>query len=399
VSGNSYKRIAIGSAVVIALIVIVGLLTGANSKNDASADATDGLAQDIPAAQAALSVHPEDVPVEFCNELVRKYDGKFVTLDDGTETPYFVLGSTEPVGERKWSDAVNVPLKPQTLEAEQATLCQDPAQAAMVMNGMQKVNIGSKSVADLNADWMKAQGSPSAVDQWAEACSKEDVSKHLACAKTMATTAYLLEQFHNDDVVKASTEWNFHLTGPSAGGVPEFGMNPKQEHNAYFVGLSYTTKTGGVCVRIGFNVGVTSPNGGDQRFAGLECKTPPSGEKTPPDKGGPPSNPPGTTPPTNPPTNPPTTPPTNPPTKCPCVDPTDVIQDVPSPHPGDPNVPPHEPSAQPTTPYDPSNPANPTPGGHNGGGPSQPGTSAPPDTTPEEPTGGPPMTGGPTTGF
>jgi hypothetical protein len=95
--------------------------------------------------------------------LAKSHGYKVVTVS-GTQTPVFVYGSQKPVGNggRLWSDAVNVPLKERTRAAEQAVVSVDPAQAAMVMNGLGRARVGDKTVFQLNP-WMRAQGSPSAI--------------------------------------------------------------------------------------------------------------------------------------------------------------------------------------------------------------------------------------------
>lgn len=277
------------------------------------------------AAQASLIVDYTKVNADQANTLVKKYFGASnlvsYTLGHASgETPKFDVGAMHPVGHaanrRLWSDATNVPLKPRTLEAEQATIARDPAQAAMVMNGLGKQKVGGISVYHQNP-WMQAQGSPAAIRTWAQHCMTQDVQTHLQCARIMAATVTLVGRFHNAGISKRPTTWNYHLGhgGLAVNKVPSFGLNPKQ-YDGHFLVLEMTEKTGGCFIRFGFNVGLTSVNGGDQRLAGFSCVPP----KAPPSTS-PQYTTPGTTPtstPTTPvhPTSTPTTPvyPTSPPT-------------------------------------------------------------------------------------
>ncbi len=405
-NSNTWKKGSLRAWIAVAIMVIIAIIIGASMSSGSPKGPKKtgtGLSDDIPTAQQDLSVTPEDVPKNFCDDLLKKADAKFVTLSDDSETPVFEAGSTHLVGtsadKRLWSDATNVPLSPQTLEAEQTTVCHDPAQAAMVMNGLGGEMVGDKSIFELNSSWMAAQGSPEVIAQWAQQCLvKDDVDKYLACYKTMSTTAYLLGTFRDKGVARAATVWNYHLAGPVAGKVPPFELNPKQ-YKGYFLAVSYTTKTGSVCLNFGFNVGKSKPNGGDQRLARLACKKPPTTTtSTCDDKGNCPTPPPpGCKEKGNCPTPPPPgckekgNCPTPPP--CPCVKPTDVVQPVPTPDPGPSGVPTHAPSAQPTNPVNTQSPAPPTPGGNNGGSTQQPGHTASP--TPVVPSSDPTNSGDP----
>jgi hypothetical protein len=302
--------VAAVGAIVAIIGLVVGLLWPAASHNAASADGS--LTTAVKAAQVQLTVDHSAVD---CVGLVTKYGGQVATLSDGSKTPKFSVGAEQPVGQngRLWSDAVNVPLNPQTVEAEQASICADPAQAAMVQNGIGSKKVGDKSVADLNG-WMTAQGSPEAISQWAQDCMSQDVETHIQCAKTMALTATLVGRFQSEGVKNATTTWNYHLAsgGLVVGQVPPFELNPTQ-YAGFFLVISVTEKTGGCFLRLGFNVGTSSPNGGDQRLAGLPCQTPtptappaaPTTPGKPPTSSVPPTH--ETTPPTSPPRTTPTT--------------------------------------------------------------------------------------------
>jgi hypothetical protein len=366
-------------------------------------------------AQASLIVNYGDVAnVQMCNSLVAKYFGapKLVSYKLGNasgKTPVFDVGATHSVvgsaprypGEvqRLWSFATNIPLATPTLEMEQATVCHDPAQAGMVMSGMGPGIVGGITVAHQNP-WM-IDGSQT-VDTWAQKCMTQNVSTHLQCAQTMAATAALLGRFHSAGVSVRHTAWNVRLIGGGlkVNGVPAFGLNSKQ-YTGYFLVVEMTEKTGGCFLRYGFNVGVKTINGGDQRIAGLTCVPP-----KPPKK---PTPHPTTTPSTHKTTTPvctsnctttsrptcrthctTTTRPTcrthcktTPPKKCACVTKTQVSQTPAPPPPDTRPVPTTAPSRQPTKPVDTQNPATNRPGGYDGGSTTNPvvtGNPTPVDT-------------------
>lgn len=342
-------------------------------------------------AQESLIVNYNQVNIDRGAALVKKYFGarSVVTITHtpmhgkttSFKSPVFVIGAENPVGngpeKRLWSDAVNVPLKPQTLEAEQATINRDPLQAAMVMNGLGKGKVGGISVYHQNP-WMQAQGSVDNIKTWAQHCMTQDVVTHLQCARVMAATADLLGRFHSEGVVKRNSTWNYHLThgGLAVNKVPAVGLNPKQEQNAYFLVVSMTEKTGGCFLRYGFNMGTTTRNGGDQRLAGMTCVPPKAPPKhVVPPKGTPPGHtPPGHTPPPPPPGH--TTPPP-PHHTCVCVTKRRVSQaPLPPPRQTQPVAP--EPSAVPTQPVSTRTPGAPNSSGHNGGGTSNPVVSGTP---------------------
>lgn len=375
-------------------LIVVLTAFGNNGKPNTNVTASSSLTNQQRAAQKQLTVEGSLTTgngLFNCTAVT-----KTVGLSNGAKTPVFTVGARAPVGQRLWSDATNVPLKPQTLAAEQAVVCHDPAQAGMVMNGLGAQKVGNVNVASLNS-WMKAQGSPRVISQWAQGCmSKSDIQVHLQCARTMSLAATLLGRFHADGIQKSPTAWNYHLAGGGlvVGKVPVFELNPKQ-YTGYFLSLSVTAKTGGCFVHVGFNVGTSAPNGGDQRLAGMSCvspkpispskapsspgSTPPSTHSTPPGT----TRPPGSTPPGTPSSTPPgTLPPSSPPHTyvCPCVSPTKASQPVPTPPANTQSVPSSPPSQNPTVPYNSPSPAPATSGGYNGGSTSQPGTTAPPDT-------------------
>lgn len=326
-----------------------------------------------PTASQLLVVDYSRVDTQECVRLVQKYYGyaRVTTLKvDKTKvtTVLFDNGSMRPVsGEPKPNRLqalyVNVPLNPQTMEAKRAVTCHDPADAATTLNGLGRQRVGNHTIAQLNP-WMEAQGDPRAIQAWAQRCTDGNVKMHLACAKTMAATAMLLGIFHEEGVHKANSLWNYELAAVVLHRVPPFRLAATQEHNAYFLVASVTSKTTGCVLRIGFNVGTNTPNGGDQRLAGLACKTPPV--KVPPTG----SRPPGTS---KPPTRT-TTPPRR--TTCFCVDKTQVRQAVPTPAKG--RAVPDEPASQPTRPLSTDNPPTPRKSGHNGGSTSNPAVTGTP---------------------
>jgi hypothetical protein len=326
---NGRRLIAV-TAVLMVLAAIGGavfLLTG-NSATHANAAAQKKAQQD---AQQLLTVDPTAQLVNDCNTLVAATKGgdarvvsvsKLPAANNGTrqatltsaemtsKTVLFTSGANMPADKRITTDAVNTPLAPKTLVAAQTVVCQDPGQAGMDMNGLGRLTVAGKTIAELNPWMHDLQGDPKDISTWAQRCW-DDAQTHLQCAKMMAYTAALLGRFHNGGVVQTSSTWNYHLTGDglSVALVPAYELNPKQEQHAFFIDLSVTEKTSNSCIlRVGINVGVTSPNGGDQRLAGLPCTTP-----------GTPTTPPTTpsTPPSGPPSGPPSTPPSGPPTTTP----------------------------------------------------------------------------------
>jgi hypothetical protein len=322
---------------IVSLLLVPGIwLTVANWPSASSMSGSPvGIVDNLDEAQSNLVVDYDKVTTDDCLAKVKQQFGSagvghYKAEDEDYETVKFDVGAMHSVGDNGvlTSDSTNVPLNPQTREAERAFICRDPAQAAMVMNGAGREKVGDKTVAELNP-WMQAQGDPSAIQPWAQHCmdAKDNVKVHLECAKTMAAAAVLVGRFHDDGVQKTSTEWNYHLAnhGLVVGQVPPFELNPVQEKDAFFLVISVTQKTGGCFLRLGFNVGVTAPNGGDQRLAGLPCEAPPPPTATPPTGTKPPGthNPPPTTttqPPRTtthtPPTTPPVTTTTTPPKTC-----------------------------------------------------------------------------------
>jgi hypothetical protein len=225
-----------------------------SSSPSASGSLTDDQRKAQAAAQASLIVDYGNVAnVKMCNSLVTKYFGapKMVnyTLNgkSGGQTPKFDVGAVhsmigsaqryEGETQRLWSMAVNVPLKPQNLEAEQATICRDPAQAAMVLNRMGPGKIGGITILSQNL-WMKGlQGDPrTVVKNWAMKCMTQNVSTHIQCAQTMAATAALLGRFHSAGVAVRPTVWNVYLNGGGVAvkQVPTFALNTKQ-YTGYFL--------------------------------------------------------------------------------------------------------------------------------------------------------------------
>jgi hypothetical protein len=227
-----------------------------------------------------LAVDPSQVASDYCNTLEAKYGGKLTLLSNDTETPFFDVGAehlvtNDPTGIQKIAtDAVNVPLVPQTIGAEQADICRDPAQAAMFMNGAGVQIVDGVTIASQNP-WMQAQGPISAISQWAQSCMPRlNVTVHLACAKVMAYAATLLGQFYSPGIQQRTSWWNYRLLkAPKVGQVPTFVLNSVQEVNAQFLVIEITSKTGGCFLQLGFNMGTTTITGGDQRLAGLKCPT------------------------------------------------------------------------------------------------------------------------------
>jgi hypothetical protein len=395
-----------------------------------STPATDAQKKYEAAILANLTVNSLDVAnLQTCSDLVTKYYGpsRVVDYKQGNvsgKMPLFDVGATHPLNgsvlrtstevPRLWSDAVNTPLKtPPTLEGERAAVCQDPAQAAMVLNGIGPGKVGGISVASQNPWMSRFQGLPqSHINAWAQMCLNTQNIKtlkaavHLQCAQVMASTAALLDRFHSAGVSVRTAGWYYYLPGGglAVGRVPVFGV-VKGQYSGYFLVIEVTMKvpTQGCYMRYGFNVGKTTLNGGDQRLVGLPCvppkppkkptahptSTPTAHETTTPVCK---SNCPTTT--THPrctttrcttthprcTSNCPTTPPKK---KCPCVTKTQVSQTPLPPPPDTRTVPTTAPSRQPTKPVDTQNPATNRPGGYDGGSTTNPvvtGNPTPADT-------------------
>lgn len=275
----------IGAFLLVVLLVFAavwgfGLFdNGSNAKHNSSSThkKTSGSGSTSKAAQQQVTVEGLYEPTTTHLTQVAQSLGYHYMTVNGATTPVFAYGSMAPVGNggRLWSDAVNKPLTVRTPEAEEAVVSVDPAQAAMVMNGLGSQPVGDKTVAQLNP-WMVAQGSPSTIATWAQSCRTDNVAVHLQCAQTMSLAAELLTRLSGQGVVVSDSVWNYHLAngGLVVGKVPAFELNRVQEHQNHFLELALTEKTGGCWLRIGFNVGVQSVNGGDQRMAGLPCVTP-----------------------------------------------------------------------------------------------------------------------------
>lgn len=383
-----------GTAMGVLLLAMWFILSGFAATG--SGDSPSPEDADESQAQAQLFVDPAQVATDYCADLVQKYDLDQVEIESGThmgtQTPVFVVGASENVPPRLWSRGPNVPLAPLTLEAEQAVICHDPAQAAMVMNRLGQVRIGTKTIAEVNSAWIGAQGPANddgeipAIKSWAASCMTTNVDTHLACAKTMSYTAVLLARFQALPGVRQmpDTLWNVFLpNGAEVGEIPEFGLDPVQEKNGHWVVIEFTSKNRAVCLRFGFNVGTASSgvNGGDQRLAQFPCDEP---APTPTAQ---PSSTPSSTHPSSPPSRHPTPKPSPTPSRTTCttcVTPEQATQPVPAPATQPSEVPKEEPSAQPTVPANTQSPADPTPGGYNGGSTVQPGQSGTPDPGPSQ---------------
>jgi len=395
------KMVIAAGVILLVVLGVVGVVAnGHNNSNPANPTKVDTTSSDT----SGLFVDPAKVPLNLCTKLVAKFGGKLKTLDDGTKTPVFNVGSTHFVGhgkgERLWANAPNAPLtEPYTLQHEQAKICSDPGQAAMEINGLGTQSVDGSTIAAINADWAFAQGDPKTViDRWVNHCLTNDLDVHLQCAKKMSYVAALVGKFDSGKPIVAHTEWNYHVDGAKVGKVPNYFLDRKaqDQYTGWFIPLNYTLKAKGCSFGYGVNVGVKTLNGGDQRLAKLvDCKPTPKPHGCTSNCGGCTSNCGGCTSncgctshcgcktncggcKTN------CSSPSPSPKPCnKCVTPTQASQPVPTPAP-EPSgwkvsTPP---SPQPTLSANPTNLPTSRPGGYNGGSPSQPGTTAPPTWAP-----------------
>lgn len=280
-TNNSTTRRGRGGLIAIIALLVLALLGWGIWAFASRSTTAAGLVDAQQKAHIALTVKR---PAVDCVALVRKHFGaESVKSIDGKDVVIFDIGAWQPSDAKISTDAVNVRLTPQTAEAELATVCHDPGQAAMVMNRLGAIKIGDKSIGDDNAAWIKAQGDPSVINDWATSCTTDNLGEHLACQETMAKAATLLTLFDSEGMTQSDSEWNVHLANAAVvGSIPEFELNKNQERNAHFLTFTYTDKVLGCVTRFGFNMGVDEVNGGDQRIAGLPCEVKPKPASTAP---------------------------------------------------------------------------------------------------------------------
>lgn len=193
----------------------------------------------------------------------------------GIELVVFRLGAASDG--KLYEDGPNVPLKDQTTEGVQASMCQDPGEAGMFLAALHdpRAKIGGKTPGEVNAEWIPPQlKTLDGVNDWVASVMTNDVTKHNEAQRVMASAAALWGKFHQNGIVSAKTTANVHLPdgeGSKIEGVPEFAWNADEAYNGKFMSASYRTKTGGCVLNIGLNVGKETIDGGDQRFAILPC--------------------------------------------------------------------------------------------------------------------------------
>jgi hypothetical protein len=231
------------------------------------------------------------VTTDRCATLVRKYFPSGTSLptegnSGGQRATYMPIGLRREQGPA-YPDAVNVPLRPPTIEAQQATTCFDPVQAAMNINGLGPARIGGTTLATINP-WMRGvQGDPATViSGWVQHCLTNDDATRRNCARTMAAASELIGRFTVNGIVQSTSLWNYHCKYacvPDGGTVPVLELNPTEGYHASFLVVTLTLTAKDCIVRFGWNVGSQTVDGGDQRLAGLPCvpigkiATPPAG--------------------------------------------------------------------------------------------------------------------------
>lgn len=289
------RLVGILTGIGLVFLVVFGLMFNNGSVPMANA-------AEIQQAQAKVTVDEGGITTDWCNyQLSREYpnqpypsasDNKVhstlvdVNDDKGNlqyKTPVFDIGAMHPVGSgypsRLWSDAVNYPLTTKTLTGVETVVCHDPLQAAIIANRIAAAKIDGVTVGSLNP-WIHTEGLDGDIKNattWARHCWTQDLDVHQHCFQTMAAIVQLLEAFHDEGVHKTSSDWMvdcaaFCVTSNHTVPTMKVVTDKHGQDTGYFIVITLTSKTSNGCfLKLGFNVGANTENGGDQRMAGLPC--------------------------------------------------------------------------------------------------------------------------------
>ncbi len=262
--------------------------TGSQMMASPEAHAEAGVATDAGAGQLDLAI-PADGGAN-CVQLVEEHGRKFY---EGQGDPFvtgtgkriirFVAGAVDNTGHRLHTDGTNTPLEDVTTEGVQASICQDPAQAAQLLVAMftDHAKIGDKTIGQVNEDWiprdLQGKDGVNNINDWVAKAMTNDPAAHEEAQGVMSKAAALWGKLRQDGIQTKTTVANIHLPnaeGARVGGIPEFDWNTQQYEGKFFVG-TYTIKAIGSVVCVGTNVGVDGVDGGDQRFALFSCDSKP----------------------------------------------------------------------------------------------------------------------------
>lgn len=284
---TSYTWLQVLLIVVLVLVGILllcfnwGVVSGPSAYNRPSGNRPPNGAAggDVEEARRKFFVDFNKVNTDQCATLVHKYFPNGASLSTGGNSAgkgvtYSTIGLTREQ-DGGYPDAINVPLRPPIIEAQQATTCFDPVQAAMNMNGFGPARIGGTTLASINPWMQRTQGDPATViSGWVQRCLATDSTIRRDCAQTMAAAAELIGRFTVNGTVATTSLWNYHCKYacvPNGGTVPVLELNPNREFRANFLVVTATLTANDCVVRFGWNVGSQTISGGDQRLAGLPC--------------------------------------------------------------------------------------------------------------------------------
>jgi hypothetical protein len=389
--------VALFAVIMLALAVIDTSVTGGNDNSNPS----DGTSQSTQPSQPAGNTPTvsqktlKRLTVDYrnpgfdCARAVRA-SGQKVVNGVYAYSAYVIEVGKKP-GERRWSDAISVPLPGATPAAKkhnlQLAICLQPYVGVVWEHALSTMFVGGHSLLSRN-HWMRPTEDVTKVNDLAKRYGALlNLNQVKASAKASAHYVVvnrqwqhranaingLLAQFDPTAIRALPSVRNWHAI-PLSGTLPEVGLNPRQEKLPALV-LNVTQK--GACaplLSVGANVADMRP----EVFATPTCKPAPHG--TPPGNGGCTGTQcghqtPGCT--TCTPHHPPTSPPPSTHTTCPVCE-HHATQQPQSPQPNGTSS--DEPSAQPTNPVDTNSPGAPNTGGNNGGSTNNPVPSGPTGT-------------------
>ena len=275
-NGNQRRMKVVGSLLLIIAIftAVAASVWGGDKKSGGSSDSTTTTSAPADEGNVPNEVIAVLTVTSTSTSCTDNRHGPVTEFSDA-KLVSFEIGALKAVQQngRLWSDALSTPLKGDTdlerLRSLETAICRDPLLGVTVANLFANMSVGRVKVVDLN-DWLKPyQGHARRVNDRAARfiplMDEEDPSDTDVATAMTANRRYqdlaeklntLIGRFAVGGVKAEKSVLNYHLVGGGlvAGGLPEVGLNPRQEQLPALT-LELTTK--GACVPlkvIGFNV-------------------------------------------------------------------------------------------------------------------------------------------------